>query len=115
MSLAPEHDIIFPSGYEHGASVSQTDFPISDMAALAQLARAARLAQGMTRDDLANATGLSPKFISHFEAAKPTAQIGKVLALLSELGISLRATTAVDIPPDLAAKALQRRRSHSDN
>lgn len=70
---------MFPIGYEDGANVSQSDFPISDMAALAQLARAARLAQGMTRDDLANATGLSPKFISHFEAAKPTAQIGKVL------------------------------------
>lgn len=115
MSLAPECGIMFPIGYEDGANVSQSDFPISDMAALAQLARAARLAQGMTRDDLANATGLSPKFISHFEAAKPTAQIGKVLALLLELGIALRATTAVEIPPDLAMKALQRRRSPSDN
>jgi hypothetical protein len=65
----------------------------------------------LTRDDVAIATGLSPKFITHIEAGKPTAQIGKVLHLLRELGITLQAEVSVDIPGDLAARALQRRRT----
>ncbi|HEX7912849.1 MAG TPA: helix-turn-helix domain-containing protein [Paraburkholderia sp.] len=81
------------------------------MAELGDLVRASRLAQGLTRDDVAMATGLSPKFITHIEAGKPTAQIGKVLHLLSELGITLKAQVSVDIPPDLATKAVQRRRT----
>ncbi|MFM0175297.1 helix-turn-helix domain-containing protein [Paraburkholderia sediminicola] len=81
------------------------------MTALGDLVRASRLAQGLTRDDVAIATGLSPKFITHIEAGKPTAQIGKVLHLLGELGITLRAQVSVDIPPALATKALHRRRT----
>ncbi|WP_408184667.1 MULTISPECIES: helix-turn-helix domain-containing protein [Paraburkholderia] len=89
----------------------QSDVFIDDMTALGDLVRASRLAQGLTRDDVAIATGLSPKFITHIEAGKPTAQIGKVLHLLSELGIRLRAQVSVDIPPDSATKALHRRRT----
>ena len=81
------------------------------MTALGELVRASRLAQGLTRDDVAIATGLSPKFITHIEAGKPTAQIGKVLQLLGELGIRLRAHVSVEIPADSAAKALHRRRN----
>ena len=84
---------------------------IGDMAALGDLLRASRLAQGLTRDDVATATGLSPKFITHIEAGKPTAQIGKVLHLLAELGITLRAQVSVDIPPAVTTKALHRRRT----
>lgn len=89
----------------------QSDVFIEDMAGLGDLVRASRLAQGLTRDDVAIATGLSPKFITHIEAGKPTAQIGKVLHLLAELGITLRAQVSVDIPADSASKALQRRRN----
>ncbi|WP_242540236.1 helix-turn-helix domain-containing protein [Trinickia mobilis] len=81
------------------------------MVTLGNLVRAARLAQSLTRDDVANATGLSPKFITHLEAGKPTAQIGKVLHLLAELGITLHAQVSVDIPPALATKAMHRRRT----
>jgi len=81
------------------------------MTALGDLVRASRLAQRLTRDDVAIATGLSPKFITHIEAGKPTAQIGKVLHLLGELGIRLHAQVSVDIPPASAAKALHRRRT----
>ncbi|PRX31438.1 Xre family transcriptional regulator [Paraburkholderia sp. BL18I3N2] len=84
---------------------------ISNMTELGDLVRASRLAQGLTRDDVATATGLSPKFITHIEAGKPTAQIGKVLHLLSELGITLRAEVSVDIPTDVSTKASHRRRS----
>ncbi|MDR6408143.1 transcriptional regulator with XRE-family HTH domain [Paraburkholderia terricola] len=88
-----------------------SDVLIGSMSALGDLVRASRLAQGLTRDDVANATGLSPKFITHIEAGKPTAQIGKVLHLLGELGITLHAEVSVDIPPVLATKALHRRRT----
>lgn len=84
---------------------------VDNMAALGDLVRASRLAQGLTRDDVAIATGLSPKFITHIEAGKPTAQIGKVLHLLGELGITLRAQVSVDIPADVSTKALHRRRT----
>jgi transcriptional regulator with XRE-family HTH domain len=89
----------------------QSEVYISGMTELGDLVRASRLAQGLTRDDVAIATGLSPKFITHIEAGKPTAQIGKVLQLLGELGITLRAQVSVDIPPALAAKAPKRRRA----
>jgi transcriptional regulator with XRE-family HTH domain len=83
---------------------------VKEIANLATMIRAARLAQGLTRDELARATGLSPKFISHVEGAKPTAQIGKVLLLLTELGIQLYAEPAASIPDFAIAKATQRRR-----
>lgn len=63
---------------------------IKDARSLGRTIRRARLKQGFTRDALALATGLSPKFISHVEAGKPTAQLGRVLFLLDELGVSLR-------------------------
>jgi transcriptional regulator with XRE-family HTH domain len=91
--------------------VVQSETFIGDMTALGELVRASRLAQGLTRDDVATATGLSPKFITHIEAGKPTAQIGKVLHLLGELGITLRAQVSVDIPADVSTKASHRRRN----
>ncbi|WP_454726252.1 MULTISPECIES: helix-turn-helix domain-containing protein [Cupriavidus] len=63
--------------------------PLSAPAHLGQLARATRMAQKLTRDELARATGLSPAFISAVERGKETAQIGKVLLLLQELGVRL--------------------------
>lgn len=104
---------MFPIGYERDeeCGVRASNVVVGNMAELGDLVRASRLAQGLTRDDVAMATGLSPKFITHIEAGKPTAQIGKVLHLLSELGITLKAQVSVDIPPDLATKAVQRRRT----
>lgn len=91
--------------------MDQSDFPITDPGALAHVVRASRIAQGLTRDDLVNVTGLSPKFITHVEAGKPTAQIGKVFVLLSELGIMLRAQTSVAISAKVADRARRTRRS----
>ncbi|KAG8152492.1 helix-turn-helix domain-containing protein [Burkholderia catarinensis] len=89
--------------------------PVNTIGALANLIRAARLQQGFTRDELAHATGLSPKFISQVEAGKPTAQIGKVLLLLGELGVSLLAQSSIEISAENVLKAAQRRRSrHGD-
>ncbi|MEX3958624.1 transcriptional regulator [Trinickia sp. EG282A] len=91
--------------------MDQSDFPITDVGALGNVVRAARIAQGLTRDDLVNVTGLSPKFISQVEAGKPTAQIGKVFVLLAELGIILRAQTSVAISAKVAEQARRTRRS----
>ncbi|WP_345814065.1 helix-turn-helix domain-containing protein [Paraburkholderia sp. PREW-6R] len=91
--------------------MTQSNVFITNTTELGELVRASRLAQGLTRDDVATSTGLSPKFITHIEAGKSTAQIGKVLQLLSELGISLRAQVSVDIPAAIASKAQQRRRT----
>lgn len=88
---------------------------IGDTAALGTLVRAARLAQGFTRDGLANATGFSAKFISQVEAGKQTAQIGKVFRLLAELGITLHAQTSIDIPPETLKAAHTRRRQHRND
>ncbi|AOR73076.1 transcriptional regulator [Burkholderia stabilis] len=85
---------------------------VTTIGALANLIRAARLQQGFTRDELADATGLSPKFISQVEAGKPTAQIGKVLLLLGELGVRLLAQPSIEISAENAYKAAQRRRSN---
>lgn len=91
--------------------MAESSIFIANMHEMGEIVRASRLAQGLTRDQLAIASGLSPKFITHIEAGKETAQIGKVLHLLGELGIVLRAEVSVAIPSDLAAKAQQRRRS----
>jgi transcriptional regulator with XRE-family HTH domain len=91
-------------------NVMSENVPIDTMSSLANLIRAARLQQGFTRDELASATGLSPKFISQVEAGKPTAQIGKVILLLGELGIRLFAQSSVEISQETAIKASRRRR-----
>ncbi|WGS51833.1 helix-turn-helix transcriptional regulator [Paraburkholderia sp. D15] len=84
------------------------------MTDLAFIVRAARLAQNLTRDELANVTGLSPKFITHVEAGKPTAQIGKVLQLLDELGVRLHAqpTTAISTPLNEKGRKRRQRTQH---
>ncbi|MBC8739819.1 helix-turn-helix transcriptional regulator [Paraburkholderia sp. UCT31] len=88
------------------------DTKIDTTEALGLLIRAARLEQRFTRDQLANTTGLSPRFITEVEAGKPTAQIGKVFSLLAELGIALRAHTAIEISPGTHAASRKRRSPH---
>ncbi|MFD1970507.1 helix-turn-helix domain-containing protein [Trinickia caryophylli] len=77
---------------------------------LGAFVRAVRMAQNLSRDELANATGLSPKFISQVEGGKATAQLGKVLQLLDELGIRLRAETSFLVSAEALARASRRRR-----
>ena len=78
---------------------------IDNATTLGRLLKAARIAQCMTRDEVSLATGLSPAFISKAEAGKETAQIGKVLILLSELGVNLTGDAAGidEILPELQA------------
>lgn len=62
---------------------------ISDTAALGALLRRERKLQGLRQPDLAAAAGTSVRFIVEIERGKPTARVGKVLAVLQQLGLRL--------------------------
>lgn len=66
---------------------------VKSTAELGILIRAVRKARKVRMDDIPAA---GPVFVRDIERGKETAQIGRVLALLEELGIELRA----DIPED---------------
>lgn len=51
--------------------------------------RKARRLQGLRQDQLAAAANVGVRFIVDLEAGKPTAQMGKTLAVLKALGIEL--------------------------
>lgn len=57
--------------------------------ALGERIREERKAQGLRQPDLAAAAGTSVRFIVEIERGKPTAQIGKVLDVLRQLGLEL--------------------------
>ena len=63
--------------------------------------RAVRKSTKVRQDDLAGAARVSRQFTVNVEKGKPTVQLGRVLLLLSELGIALN----VDIP-DEASRTL---------
>lgn len=62
---------------------------IQSVDSLGTLIRRERKSQGLRQPDLAAAAGTSVRFIVEIEAGKPTAQIGKVLDVLRQLGLSL--------------------------
>lgn len=66
--------------------------PVPTPAALGGLIRARRKQLGMTQLELAMLTGFSLAFVNHVENGKPTAQLGKTLALMQQLGIRLQAS-----------------------
>ena len=62
---------------------------------IGQLVRGVRRAQGLRQDQLAAAAGVGVRFLVELESGKPTAQLGKVLAVLDALGCALR----IEPPP----------------
>jgi len=74
---------------------------------LGLLIRAVRKSTKVRQDDLSAMAGVSRQFAIDVERGKPTAQFGRVLLLLKELGITLTA----DIP-DEAAEALEKLRTN---
>ena len=62
---------------------------------IGQLVRGVRRAQGLRQDQLAAAAGVGVRFLVEVERGKPTAQLGKVLAVLDALGCKLR----IEAPP----------------
>jgi len=65
---------------------------------LGALIRAERKAQGLRQPDLAAAAGTSVRLVVEVERGKPTAQIGKVLELLRQLGLRVEVRGATTDP-----------------
>lgn len=63
--------------------------PVTDPAEIGRVLRAKRKAQRLTLREVAEHTGLSIRFISEVERGKPSAEIGKVLFLLSAVGVDV--------------------------
>jgi y4mF family transcriptional regulator len=78
---------IFPDRERQGMSPQQ----------IGQLVRGVRRAQGLRQDQLAAAAGVGVRFLVEVERGKPTARLGKVLAVLDALGCRLR----IELPPDV--------------
>ena len=57
-----------------------------DSAALGQIIREGRKAQGLLQVELAAASGVGVRFLVELERGKPTAQLGRALTVLATLG-----------------------------
>lgn len=68
--------------------------PISTVAELGMLVRAARKSQGVRLDDAAGSAGVGPVFAGEFERGKASVKFDLVLKLLAEVGLQLK----VDVP-----------------
>jgi len=62
---------------------------VQTIAHLGQIIRNARKRQGLRQDEPAGAANVGLRFIVELEKGKPTAQIGKALAVVRTLGLTL--------------------------
>jgi predicted transcriptional regulator len=62
--------------------------------------RAVRQTSKVRLDDMALSAGVSKQFAQDVEYGKPTVQLGRVIQLLGELGLTL----SVDVPTEARAK-----------
>lgn len=69
---------------------------------LGLLIRAVRKHQKIRMDDLAGSAGVGPVFVREVERGKETVQLGRVIQILAELGIRLRADVPDDVEETLA-------------
>lgn len=90
--------------------------PIRSAKELGILIRAARRTQKLRIDDTAGTAGVGHVFVRDVERGKPTVQLGRVMQLLAELGIELKAEVLDTVIPELqrlqstGLKPLKRRR-----
>jgi len=75
---------------------------------LGQALRAVRKSAKVRIDDLAHTVGMSKQTATNVEQGKPTVALGKVIQLLSEMGLAL----SIDIP-DSALPELDRIRARA--
>lgn len=78
--------------------------PIKDSRELGQVFRAARKLQHLRQDEVGR---FSHSFIGEVEMGKPTAQIGKVLEALRELGLKVH----IELPPGIDLQAFEKART----
>ena len=70
-------------------------FPIGNIMTATEFGRIVRenrTRQGLRQDQLAAAAGVGLRFLIELERGKPTAQLGKALAILSALGCTVEIT-----------------------
>lgn len=60
---------------------------LASPAELGRAVRAARLARGLTQEDLADRAGVSRKFVNQLEEGKASAHLGKVLTVMMSAGL----------------------------
>jgi y4mF family transcriptional regulator len=65
---------------------------------IASAVRGRRMELGVTQADLARRAGLSRKWVYDFESGKPSAELGRVLAVLDVLGLHLEVGAAAETP-----------------
>lgn len=75
-------------------------FKIDSVSDLGAVVRATRRDADVRLDDLAGVVALSKQFVNDVELGKPGVGLGKVLALLSELGMELY----VDVPDSVGVR-----------
>jgi y4mF family transcriptional regulator len=68
---------------------------IDTPAAAGALIRRQRMSQGLTQQPLASAAGVSQKFLIDLESGHERAELGKTMAVLKALGLSLAAATPI--------------------
>lgn len=73
---------------------------------LGLLIRATRKKQKIRMDDVAGSAGVGPVFVREVERGKETVQLGRVMKLLAELGIELKADVPEDVVPAFEALKL---------
>lgn len=76
--------VSFGLTYHNRVSIIPTG--MMDAGKIGALVREERKAQGLRQVELAAASGVGVRFLAELEAGKPTAQIGKALAVLAALG-----------------------------
>jgi transcriptional regulator with XRE-family HTH domain len=74
---------------------------------LGLLIRAVRKHQKMRMDDVAGSAGVGPVFVREVERGKETVQLGRVMKILAELGIELRADVPDEVEDSLAQLKLK--------
>jgi transcriptional regulator with XRE-family HTH domain len=80
---------------------------ISSPDELGVLIRAVRKHQKIRMDDIAGSAGVGPVFVREVERGKETVQLGRVMQLLAELGIRLRADVPDEVEDTLAMLKLK--------
>jgi hypothetical protein len=78
--------------------------PVEDSRELGRVLRAARKLQHLRQDEVGR---FSHSFIGELEAGKPTAQLGKVLEALRELGLKVH----IELPPAVDMHAFEAARA----
>ena len=76
---------------------------ISSIRDVAVTVRGRRTDLGLSQAELARRAGVSRKWISEFEAGKPTAEFGLVIRVLDELGVALDLISGEDTDPSQTA------------